>query len=203
MPTVNGFPDTSTIGGAIWSLRYEWIFIVTLPVVAVLHRPRTFAAVLLIASLFWMLSQRGMQFSGFVFGMACAYLMDMPRLAEIVRVRLSLVGTLALIGAFLLPPPINEGFLRTILLFVFFATVVSGNSLFGIFLLRGSKYLGVISYSIYLLHGVILYWAFRAFRSMGVADTPIDFWLTVALAGLVTIVASGVTFLRVERPFIR
>ncbi|RWT42584.1 hypothetical protein DN619_17865 [Klebsiella michiganensis] len=41
--------------------------------------------------------------------------------------------------------------------FLFFMLVVLGNDLFGVLSLFSSKILGKISYSIYLLHGVVIY----------------------------------------------
>lgn len=173
-----------------------------LPLIAWLNRPARFFPLFIGACIFWGLSHRQLIFSNFLFGMLSAYSVGSPRISSFIRARLPLVGTTALVVAFLLSPELNDSLLRTVLLFVFFVSVVNGNSVFGLLRLRGSAYLGVVSYSIYLLHGIIVYWAFEATTAMGAAHTPLAFWIMTAVAGLVTIMLSGLTFQRVERPFI-
>jgi peptidoglycan/LPS O-acetylase OafA/YrhL len=90
-----------------------------------------------------------------------------------------------------------------LLLAVPFALFVLGNSLQGLLEQRGMKVLGEASFSIYLLHGSVIYLLFSVFSAFdfttgGVLDYAL--WLPLVL-GLVSTL-SVATYWAVERPFL-
>jgi len=108
---------------------------------------------------------------------------------------------LLLATAFLFPPytPINR-----ILVALLFLLLAGGYDFGGILRHRGMKMLGDMSYSIYLMHGVVLYSVFALggwfdFQAHGllvyIATFPLIFVLVLLL--------SCTTYLGVERPFLR
>ena len=71
----------------------------------------------------------------------------------------AILAVAALFAATLTAP----GALRsTMLLTVAFVVIASGNTLFGLLISTPLRTLGAMSYSVYLLHGLVLYLAFSA-----------------------------------------
>ena len=85
----------------------------------------------------------------------------------------------------------------------FFTTVACGASLGGVLRLRGASLLGECSYSIYLLHGIVLDLLFTEgaplWRGLGAPLLP----LLLPVAGLGVLAAASLNYLCVERPALR
>jgi len=84
---------------------------------------------------------------------------------------------------------------------LFFLLIVLGNSMFGLFRSRASVLLGEISYSIYLLHGIILY---ALFSSGGIIDLKeislLQYLYILPVVTLLVILFSASTYLEIEKP---
>ena len=83
-----------------------------------------------------------------------------------------------------------------------FALIASGTTVFGLLSSRSARLLGEVSYSMYLLHGVLLFCLVRwilgpeAVAAMG----PVAYWsLIVGIAPIVVLICL-VTFSSIERP---
>ncbi len=93
---------------------------------------------------------------------------------------------------------------RLWLLFFFFP-VAMGNSLFGGLTSRGAQLLGKVSYSLYVLHGVVL------FAAMGFVNSrwPVAslsngaYWSIVFVVAMAVVVVSTLSYWFVERPFLK
>lgn len=77
---------------------------------------------------------------------------------------------------------------------ILFVCVSSGNSLFGILNVKPLKLLGVISYSVYLCHGLVLYF------SSGAISLGLNLYAVIAAALIVPFCV--LTYRFVERPFL-
>jgi peptidoglycan/LPS O-acetylase OafA/YrhL len=77
--------------------------------------------------------------------------------------------------------PLTYGFAPFVLLTMFFCIVAAGNDLFGLLTRPAARKLGEMAYSIYMLHGLILYATFDlivgATRSR--ALSPLGHWAIV------------------------
>jgi peptidoglycan/LPS O-acetylase OafA/YrhL len=94
--------------------------------------------------------------------MLAAEAVKIPKLAAFLRSPFAaIIGLAAVVTEFVLCPT-AFAVLPPILLGIFFAPVVAGNSYFKILSLPSSIVLGEISYGIYLLHGILLYIAFNS-----------------------------------------
>lgn len=109
--------------------------------------------------------------------------------------------------ALALPKLTNNGFsyealMLTTLLFV---PIACGNSLFGILNFRGLRLMGLISYSVYLLHGTCLYLAqpLLARAKQDLARGAWWYWSCVAGCAVATLALSMLTYRWIEWPFIR
>ncbi len=201
-----------SIAGATWSLQYEWIFyasllplallaryevaslvaclaasVVVLVLVAILVRPSLVAPPLVCAATF-------------LAGMSTAAVLDgsvLPRSWQ--RWASALVLALALAALTLFPSAHGPG--AIVVLAALFALVASGCSVFGGLLTRGVLRLGDMSYSLYLLHGVVLSAVFSSGTIKSFAlSSPMRYWMVVALCGLILVALSTVTLVAVERP---
>ena len=85
---------------------------------------------------------------------------------------------------------------------VFFVVVASGHDLWGALRLPGLLWLGDITYSIYLLHGLILWAVFQCWLPHDLAGNwPVFLAVAVAVDLVLVLLCSGV-FLAIERPAI-
>lgn len=94
-------------------------------------------------------------------------------------------------------------FRESIPLLIPFALIVLGNDWFGILDSRPAQFLGRISYSIYLLHALVLHLVFLAVnRSFAVGEIPVAvYWLAIAALGGVVIAISAFWHRWLEAPF--
>jgi peptidoglycan/LPS O-acetylase OafA/YrhL len=93
-----------------------------------------------------------------------------------------------------------DGNKQLFLLTLFFIPVALGNSMFGLLTTKAAIMLGEMSYSIYLLHGIVLYIFFTVlFPRLIQPTTPalVEYGLMVSLAACVVVI-SWLTFTRIE-----
>lgn len=97
-------------------------------------------------------------------------------------------------------------YVSTVALFLFFAIVSLGNTLGGVLTSRATKLLGQVSYSCYLLHGLMLVCYTGVLHAAGfpVKDMTVpQYWLAIVPAIALVIVISSVTYRFVEAPFLK
>jgi len=139
---------------------------------------------------------------GFVSGIFAAYAVRSTRLQfHASGWAASLVALGAVIAAVHFYP---SGYSRIVLvlLTVAFTIIACGNSLFGILTSGVSRTLGEMGYSIYLLHGGLLFLTFRVAvgYSRGAALSPTQYWLIIAAVTSVLVLLCSLTFRFIEKP---
>ena len=208
---LNGFISFVSNAGVQWTLLYEWGFYFSLPFIhTAMHQlpasnKKQWGVMALCGALFgWIITQTDTHhYWQFVLSAAAVSLSGVllpfiRRSKKWLNVALPL---LLLATAFLFPPytPINR-----ILVALLFLLLAGGYDFGGILRHHGMKMLGDMSYSIYLMHGVVLYSVFALggwfdFQAHGllvyIATFPLIFVLVLLL--------SCTTYLGVERPFLR
>jgi peptidoglycan/LPS O-acetylase OafA/YrhL len=81
--------------------------------------------------------------------------------------------------------------------------VALGNDFFGLFSKPASVLLGEISYSIYLLHGVVLYAVYSSWNLIDLSGmSAINHFFWLPLVGSAVILMACLTFLLLEKPAI-
>jgi peptidoglycan/LPS O-acetylase OafA/YrhL len=210
---VDGFPHDSMalLLGVVWTLRYEWLYYFSLPVLALAARSHKHLYWVLIALLGLLVTGKlqpampRLPMMHFLFGMLAASLSHEKLLAarrflQGKRGALFAVGLLLLLGHYAQA----YGSVQTLILGAFFLIVASGNTLFGLLRTQTATRLGHASYGIYLAQGLVLTAVFsihglRAFAMLGAWE----YWLVIALSELALLLFAVLSHLYIERPFIR
>ena len=198
-------PEYLGLVGQTWSLHYEWLFYRALPLLALIAREKATVAVTASALMFMLFANSVITdlsvvfIEHFLIGMLTASLLRAyPKLKGngVIRSCIAIgAGALAILisGS----PYTNQA---TVLLGLSFFCVASGASAFGVLTAAGTKRLGNISYSIYLLHGLIINLLMQFPRyNANLVFTTQRFWLVTLLTYGCIIAVSIATYYVIER----
>ena len=214
-PAINGVGTLTINCGVTWTLQYEWIFYLLLPLIAALSSPQWFA-ILVSVFLITVLGLKKLGYQAeyqalvvsvpFIGGMLAAYAV---RLRSGVKFLPSaflvsvFVATSFVVAALAYKPGYYT--LIGIALFPAFCAIALGNDVFGLLRQRWVRFLGEISFSVYLLHGIILMGALSAigrFVSVGRISYFVFVLVCAALSATV-VLTSTASFLLVERRYMK
>lgn len=210
-PDLNGVRDTAAIvAGVTWSLPYEWLFYLSLPVLALPLRiavPRPYMLIsvtlmLLLVAAVVLKRPPPHHLFAFVAGMVAAVLVQYPGFTRFAGGRSAAVLTAAALAvAFFLFPSAHDS-LALLALATAFALIAGGCRLFGCLTWDVSRTFGEFAYSIYLLHGILLFVIFYFVIGPDQAQdlSPLQHWAVVAAATPVLIAISYLSFRFIEQP---
>ena len=222
---INSMVTTQVNAGVFWTLRVEWAFYLSLPLLGwFATKARVFLLFLLCgltvklydvawhpsASIdsvasgveifrmwgYWMVI-------GFGVGMMAAHVKADRKTWPALRHPACTVAAILLLAiVFFLAPP-RAGVLESALLAPIFLMIVFGNDFHGLLTCRPIAYLGDISYSVYLLHGIVLYAFFRGFRRYFhfVPRSLTLYWVLIGLLGAVLVLVASVSYHYLELGF--
>ncbi|MBS0171829.1 MAG: acyltransferase [Nitrospira sp.] len=204
---INGFVDTIPLAGAVWSLPYEWLFYACLPIGAFCLRASTPVIWLVVSaaavSILTMVMPdvRMPMLYAFAGGIAAASLARIPA----VRAMLArgVWGAIAMasvaITLFLFPTAYTLS--AILLLSGAFLIIACGNSLYGMLEWPASVALGEMAYSLYLLHSLVLFVAYRVVLAKWAASlSAVEHWTVVLLLVPLLILLCFATFRLIEKP---
>lgn len=207
---INSFAYTKVIiAGVDWTLKYEWLFYFSLPLISfvIFNLGKKFRLLLLalIVILFllpvYILSFDTQLFILFMVGGIASYIQQKVSIQDsIIKSKLCSLTSLVAI-AFSLFYPNTLDIVHVLSISFFFILVTLGNDMFGLFSLKSSQFLGEISYSIYLLHGIVLYLSFTYFFFVNIRNvTLISYLKYMPVLGLAVIILSSLTYVFIEKP---
>ncbi len=106
------------------------------------------------------------------------------------------------VGSVVRPIDSVYAFLSVVQWTIAFVIIAGGNSVFGLLHLPVSHMLGSMAYSIYLLHGLVLFVVFRFIMAPGDAALLTDtaHWALISLMTPVLVCIAFLTFRGIERP---
>jgi len=197
---VNGVQEAHFVNAVYWTLAFEWSFYLALPLLALFARGRAFVLLAAVVLFFGLRTPITLNFlAGALIAAAVhnrwlAGRLASPWLAPIPIA--ALAGVLAMDSAYS-PHAVA-------LLAVFFAFVADGNTLCGLLRTSAARLLGLVSYSFYLLHGIVVFVAYRMLdgavpvAGLGAAQH----WAVAAVATLFAVALSAITYRHVEYPFL-
>lgn len=191
--------------GIHWTLHYEWVFYLLLPLIALVYK-NVYGKILSILILigFMLLPDRG-YWAIFLFGILASYIFNIyPNISFFKKYNWSAIIPIAgLIIVYLINYK-PYSYVQYAITLVVFLSFVYGNSLFGLLKISGAKFLSTISYSVYLLHGIVLYFVLNTLNGIyPIASLPQgSYWFIVSITGIIVIIISAITYRYIEHPFI-
>lgn len=195
-------------GGVQWSLWYEWRFYALLPVAACFACGRRIYILIglgvLLASFVDLRSDSIFYWLAFLPGVLSVYLVSNVRIRQLLCARTSALVAATWCLSVLAVSRFGGYFWDLIALTPFFCTVAAGNSYFGFLIRPAARLLGTISYSVYLLHGLILLGILKALGNMvSLSNLPWPLYCCL-VAGIATsvVLICATTYRWVEHPFL-
>jgi peptidoglycan/LPS O-acetylase OafA/YrhL len=205
-PAVNGYQATHVLAGVTWTIWYEWAFYASLIATAYFARGRMHLifvivalAVCLAGKVLLRVDAMGLSVL-FLSGMAVASLLH-----ENLKLRMPhyLSSTLALICLAIVFATSRTGHetFTALLLTLFFYLVCSGTSVFGLLTTVPARRLGNISYSLYLMQGLVLtlVFAIAPIRNLAMAS-PQGYWAIGIVCACVLLLGAALGYAFIERP---
>jgi peptidoglycan/LPS O-acetylase OafA/YrhL len=207
--------DTGILGsGIFWTLRYEWKFYFLLPIAALALQKksvRNFFVVLIICFIGVKLHRNHESLPhGLLFlpGILAAHLSKLKNNVGLVWENFSMIiGMLSLSAIFVFHNSIYT-FASFFLLTVFFVSIFywpTNSILFRLFKSQSVVFLGTISYSIYLLHLIVLYIVLTlvnlSFPLVGFSE--LAYWLLIFFTGILLLFFSAISYRFIELPFLK
>lgn len=212
--TIPGAPDlrnvqhtTLIMAGVTWSLPYEWLFYVSLPAIALLtaRSVRLVTSIISIvagACILTVFDPASIHIKTFMGGMICAAIHYKGFGLKVGKSKAYSMLIMVLLAVLVHQFPTSHGNIQIAILTVIFFGISCGNNVFGLLSLKVSRILGEMAYSIYLLHGLILYIFFNFIitKESALNLTPNQYWLAILLTTPALIILSAITFSTIEKP---
>ena len=205
---INGLEKTFILNSGItWTLPYEWTFYFLLPLIALWFKIKVnLKAVLSFtagAAIIMILNKSSLRhFMPFVGGIVVAVLIHSKKFEGILKEKKYTL--LALILLILSVYFFNGGRkpIQIIISSLVFLIIAAGNNFFGIFSSVFSRKFGQVTYSLYLVHGILLFIIFNFLIGFERAKTltDIEFWLIITASIFPLILICQITFKYIELP---
>ncbi len=215
-PALNGFGNTWLVtAGVTWTLQFEWLFYLALPLIACATAPRRWvvaSALCLLGFVFAAEFYKSTVLFAFGSGMFAALCCEEPRIVRLARSpwgNLFSIGPLVFAVAYFPvayawgpPMPLPADFYVLALMTVAFIAIAGGSTLFGLLRHPICKALGDLSYGIYLLHGIVLYVVFRFIVGIPRAASlsVFEFWSIIAASGVFLTALASLAYRYLEQP---
>lgn len=205
-PDVNGYRATHVLAGVTWTIAYEWAFYASLMATAYFARGRTHfifvpgaLALSLAGKVFLHIDAMGFA-ALFLLGMAVASLLHENMKLRIPHA-LSSAMVLALMLAVFTTSRNGYETVTAILLALVFYLVCSGTTIYGLLTTTSARRLGNISYSLYLMQGLVLTLVFAVtpVRDFAMASSQ-NYWVVGTVCAALLILAAVLGYALIERP---
>ena len=190
------------LAGVTWTLRWEWIFYFSLPLLYMFKKWSFELTIFLFAFSVYFLpgfTNDSSLWSYFFTGMLCREIKD----RIVITKKLANAALICTILITLLAQPTLYGPSEKLFLCAIFFSVVSGANLFGFLITKAAIRLGAISYSLYLTQGLILFPLILHFKTNNEPELNVHTFVILVLCYAEICLLSSITYHFIERPFIK
>lgn len=209
---INEFEYTkNVIAGVDWTLKYEWLFYFCLPVISLVIFRGKFPAVILVVIACVFLFIKPYYFSYFtteyfilfaIGGVSSWVSLKFFNENNILRTGVYSSVSVLLVAVVLFYPKTFDA-AHIAIISLLFMLVAGGCDMFGLLRSASAILLGEISYSIYLLHGLILYVVLTYVPVVNVESLDLmNYSLLMPAIAMLVIIFSCATYLLIEKPFV-
>jgi len=201
---INEFEDTRRIiAGVDWTLKYEWILYLSLPIIAFFFRINKIVSTICITLLFIVpikvMAITSIYFILFLIGGWISYFDYSLKNTIVDNLFFNVITICLLLAAIFIFNPLS--ILQVLSISLFFILVVQGVSIFGLLKADFSIILGEISYSIYLLHGFILFGFYKYLLAYPINDISLtNYFYFLPFLSFLVILFSSFTYIYIEKP---
>lgn len=205
---LNGLEDTFILNSGItWTLPYEWTFYFLLPLIALWFKIKVnlkavfgFTAA---AAIIMIINKSSLRhFMPFVGGIIVAVLINSRKFEDVLKQKKYTVLAILLLSLSVYFFNGGRKPIQIVISSIVFLIIATGNSFFGILSSAFSRKFGQITYSLYLLHGILLFIIFYFIigfeRAKLLTDT--EFWLIIMASIFPLILICQLTFKYIELP---
>ncbi len=209
---INGYKDTNLMtANVLWTIRYEWVFYFALPILSIIiskNKPKIWLVLVtsfIMVTIANYIKLQPVFIYAFAGGALAAILINNNYINQIANKTITSLLILACLSIVTVGFDTAYSIAPICILTLAFIGIAGGNDLFGLLTLKTSRLLGQLSYSIYLLHGIMLYFVFIIVITPEKAShlTVINHWLLVAACGLFTLLIASLCFKWIELPCIK
>ncbi|MFK7050306.1 acyltransferase [Flavobacterium davisii] len=209
-PIINNLSYTHIINaGVVWSLPYEWLFYFSLPLISILIFKKrtsffyTAISLLFVLSFFKIHGLNIPHLLSFLGGIIPPFIIKYN--TKKVNFNSSFFSLIILVclGLILLFDTSNN-YICKFLIIIVFNLIALGNNIFGILKNTTLKFLGDISYSTYLIHGIIIFIVMFFYYGLEEAEkmSPIKFYSIIFFITPIVVLISFLYYKIIEKPFI-
>ena len=206
MAEVNEIQQTHQINaGVTWTLSYEWIFYLAMPTLAFLLRNKTtnfWLAFSLISVCVLAIFNPILGGKAFLGGIIASYLIRNDEFKLFAASNIASILVVISLFSAVVFFSYSESF-ALVLLMIAFILVACGNNLYGALIHPVSKALGNLSYSIYLLHGILLFVTFNILIDKPFVTSPIVYWGIILIITPILILICHYTYHYIEYPLMK
>lgn len=194
------------LSGVTWSLPYEWLFYFSTPLISLgLLRNKNILSIIIafVFIIIYSLYQEAARTHviSFLGGMIPAFIIYFYPKINLNKKIISIITIACLIISFSFESSNNNYYSKSLLIIAFILISLK-NDIFGILKSNTLKYLGEISYSTYLIHGIIIFITFYIIGFDNVKNfTPNMYTLIICLLAILLITICSITFYKIEKPF--
>jgi peptidoglycan/LPS O-acetylase OafA/YrhL len=210
-PVINNYDKTLLITSHVqWTLVYEWLFYLSLPLLAVILKIRVplvyIGASIALVALF-IFNMNNLFFPiAFLAGILTAIIFRFGHIQLILSHPAFSVIAIALVfwqGVYYPEASYQQpSKVPALCLSIAFLIIACGNNLFGILTTRTARYLGEISFGIYLLHGVIIFIVINFIIGLEKVKTfsSLSYWSMISAITIIIILTATFTYRMIEAP---
>ncbi|QLC65342.1 acyltransferase [Flavobacterium sp. LPB0248] len=206
--SINGLEDSFLFNaGVTWTLPYEWAFYFLLPLIALFFKLKVNYKTLLLfistAAVIMIINESSLRhFFPFLGGIIAALVISKNKLGAVLKQKKYAFLAVLLIACSIYFFNSGRKPIPIIITTIVFIIIASGNSFFGLLSSTFSRKFGQITYSIYLLHGILLFILFYFVIGFEQAKdlTELEFWSIISLSIFPLIFISQLTFKYIEHP---